>query len=117
MLTYNTILLKGIALNLEVLRNGGTLMLAKNFDDFVKVVEEAERVWLNSSPMGQELTDKMLKMYLKQNPNATESDWARCKAEFMTFLFVELLKAKDDLMAEAGLHLYHELRAEQGLTD
>ena len=50
------------------------MMLASNFNDFVEKVTEAERTALNT-PMGQELTQKLLEMKLEQNPGLTPEEW------------------------------------------
>ena len=85
-------------------------MVANNFDEFIKRVEEAERVALNND-FGQELTKDLLKLKLEANPNLTPDEWAQTKSEFMTFLFFKLLQGNKDLMHEFGGHVYDELNA------
>lgn len=86
-------------------------MIANNFDDFVEKVSAAERTVLNS-PVGQEMTQKLLGMKLAQNPNLTPEEWAQTKSEFMTFLFTVFVKDTPEAMNELGHHLYNELRAQ-----
>lgn len=87
------------------------MMIAKNFDDFINIVSEAERKVLNS-PVGQELTEKLLKMKLEQNPNMTAEEWAQTKSEFMTFLFAMFVQNTPEAMQELSQHVWDALQAQ-----
>jgi len=54
------------------------MQIANSFNEFIDTVAEAERQVLNS-PAGQELTQKLLEMKLKQNPNMTPEEWQDTK--------------------------------------
>lgn len=87
------------------------MMIASNFDDFVEKITEAERTALNT-PMGQELTQKLLEMKLQQNPGLTPEEWNRTKSEFMTFIFFTFVRETPEAMRELGSHVWTELNKE-----
>lgn len=87
------------------------MMIAKDLNEFVTKMEEAERKALNND-LGQEMTNKLLKMKLADNPNMTPEEWKQTKSEFMTFIFYQALKEFPDLMDEFGEHVYNKLRKE-----
>lgn len=87
------------------------MMIASNFNDFVEKVTEAERTTLNT-PMGQELTQKLLEMKLEQNPGLTPEEWQRTKSEFLTYLFAMFVRETPEAMKELGTHVWNELNAE-----
>ena len=87
------------------------MMIAKNFNEFVEKVEEAERKALNTE-MGQELTEQLLQMKLAENPNMTEEEWKQTKSEFMTFIFYQFVKECPKAMKELAEHTYNELQKE-----
>lgn len=86
-------------------------MIAKDLNEFVTKMEEAERKALNND-LGQEMTNKLLKMKLADNPNMTPEEWKQTKSEFMTFIFYQALKEFPDLMDEFSEHVYNKLRKE-----
>ena len=86
------------------------MQIANSFNEFIDTVAEAERQTLNS-PAGQELTQKLLEMKLKQNPNMTSEEWQDTKSQFMTFMFAVFVKEVLEAMQELGSHLWHELYA------
>ena len=88
------------------------MQIANSFNEFIDTVAEAERQVLNS-PAGQELTQKLLEMKLKQNPNMTPEEWQDTKSQFMTFMFAMFVKEDPEAMQELGSHLYRELNAQE----
>ena len=88
------------------------MQIANNFNEFIDTVAEAERQVLNS-PAGQELTQKLLEMKLKQNPNMTPEEWKDTKSQFMTFMFAVFVKEVPEAMQELGSHLWYELNAQE----
>lgn len=88
------------------------MQIANNFNEFIDTVAEAERQVLNS-PAGQELTQKLLEMKLKQNPNMTPEEWQDTKSQFMTFMFAVFVKEVPEAMQELGSHLWYELNAQE----
>lgn len=87
------------------------MMIAKNFNEFIEKVSEAERKMLNTED-GQKLTQELLKMKLAENPNMTPEEWKQTKSEFMTFLFYQFVKECPEAMSELSDHVYNELRKE-----
>lgn len=87
----------------------GKKMLAQNFNEFVEIMTEAERKALNTEA-GQELTEKLLQMKLKQNPNMTAEEWQQTKSEFMTFIFYMFVRETPEAMKELGQHVWNELQ-------
>ena len=87
------------------------MMIAGSFNEFVEKVSEAERTALNT-PAGQELTEQLLRMKLKENPNMTPEEWQQTKSEFMTFIFCMFVKETPEAMRELATHTYNELRNE-----
>ena len=84
-------------------------MIANNFNDFVEKVTEAERTALNT-PEGQEITKKILEMKLAQDPNTTPEEWQNAKSQFLTFLFVMIVKENPEAMKELGTHVWNEMQ-------
>ena len=76
-------------------------MIANNFNDFVEKVTEAE---------GQEITKKILEMKLAQDPNMTPEEWQNTKSQFLTFLFVMIVKENPEAMKELGTHVWNEMQ-------
>lgn len=85
------------------------MKIATNFDEFVNKVSEAERKVLNS-PIGQEMTQKLLEMKLAENPNMTEAEWKQTKSEFMTYIFCMFVKETPEAMSEMAEHVWNELQ-------
>lgn len=85
------------------------MRIANNYDEFMKTVMEAERKTLNS-PLGQELTQKLLEMKVASNPKLTPEEWQQTKSEFMTFIFAFFMKEKPELRQEFAGHVWNELR-------
>ena len=50
------------------------MMIAGSFDEFVEKIAQAERKALNT-PFGQEITERLLKMKLEENPDMTAEEW------------------------------------------
>lgn len=86
-------------------------MIAKNYSGFVDIVSESIITGLNN-PIGQQITEELLQMKLAENPGLSVVEWERTKAEFVMFLFAELMKVEDDLMSEFAHHMWKELRKE-----
>ena len=86
-------------------------MIAKDFDGFVEKTSAAIRVALNS-PVGQEMTQKLLEMKLAQNPNMSPEEWKQVKSEFMTFIFCQFVQDCPGAMQELAGHVWEELRKE-----
>lgn len=84
-------------------------MIANNFNDFVEKVTEAERTALNT-PEGQEITKKILEMKLAQDPNMAPEEWQNAKSQFLTFLFVMIVKENPEAMKELGTHVWNEMQ-------
>lgn len=84
-------------------------MIAKNLDEFSDRMATAIMNGLNKSE-GQLLTRELLKKKLEENPNMTEAEWAKCKQEFMAFVFASMIKASPDLMKELSEHVWEELQ-------
>lgn len=85
------------------------MMIAENFNDFVEKVTQAERKVLNT-PKGQKITNELLKMKLKENPNLTPEEWQETKSQFLTYLFAMFVQENPEAMAELGEHVYNELQ-------
>ena len=83
--------------------------IANDLDSFIEVVSDAERKALNT-PIGQELTKRLLALKLAENPNMTVEEWQRTKSEFMTFIFAALMQNDPALMKELGGHVWNELQ-------
>jgi len=65
-----------------------------------------------NSPLGQELTDKLLTLKLVENPHMTQEEWTEAKQGLLVYMFAELLKNEPPLMREYAGHMYHLLRGE-----
>lgn len=87
------------------------MMIAKNFDDFVNKISEAERKVLNT-PTGQEMTERLLRMKLEENPNLTPEEWSQTKSEFMTFIFAMFVQNTPEAMQELSQHVWDALQAQ-----
>lgn len=87
------------------------MMIAKNFDDFVNKISDAERKVLNT-PAGQEMTERLLRMKLEENPNLTPEEWAQTKSEFMTFIFAMFVQNTPEAMQELSQHVWDALQAQ-----
>jgi len=85
------------------------MQIASNFNEFVEKISAAERTVLNS-PIGQELTQKLLESKLKSNPNLTPDEWTQTKSEFMTFIFAMFVRDTPEAMQELSLHVWSELQ-------
>ena len=84
-------------------------MLAKNFADFQSKVINAITESLNL-PENKGISEDLLKHFLKKNPNMTPEEWSKIKADFLVFVFTEVLKRNKNLNDEFCGHLYRELR-------
>lgn len=87
-------------------------MIAGTFDDFTKTVINQIFNHLNGDT-GQEMTKRLLRMKLEENPGMTVEEWEKCKQEFAIFIFHQLLDSNKDLMSEFAIHTYHTLRGEE----
>ena len=86
--------------------------VAENFDGFVEKVSDAIRKALNTE-VGQELTERLLKLKLAENPQLTTEEWKDTKSDFMTYLFCMFVQENPDAMKELGTHVYNELNKEE----
>lgn len=87
------------------------MMIAKNFDDFVNKISDAERKVLNT-PAGQEMTERLLRMKLEENPSLTPEEWTQTKSEFMTFIFAMFVQNTPEAMQELSQHVWDALQAQ-----
>lgn len=85
--------------------------IAKNYDEFVDIVSNAEMTALNSE-YGQEIVSRLRDDCLKENPNMTEAEWRQIKREFMATLFCFVVQEKPELMQELGEHTYNKIMEE-----
>lgn len=83
--------------------------IADSFDGFVEKTSAAIRVTLNS-PVGQEMTQKLLEMKLAQNPSMGPKEWKRTKSEFMTYIFCQFVQDFPGAMQELAGHVWEELQ-------
>lgn len=81
------------------------MMIAGSFDEFVEKITQAERKALNT-PFGQEITERLLKMKLEENPDMTVEEWQDTKSQFLTFLFAMFVKETPQAMAELAQHTW-----------
>lgn len=88
------------------------MRVANNYNEFVEKVTEASRQALNKTELGQEITEKLLRVSLERNPEMTAEEWQETKSKFLTLVFFETVNAKPELMKELGGHVYNELNAE-----
>lgn len=88
------------------------MMIAGSFDEFVEKITQAERKALNT-PFGQEITERLLKMKLEENPDMTVEEWQDTKSQFLTFLFAMFVKETPQAMAELARHTWDELQAKE----
>lgn len=85
--------------------------IAKNYDEFVDIVSNAEMTALNSE-YGQKIVSRLRDDCLKENPNMTEAEWQQIKREFMAALFCFVVQEKPELMQELGEHTYNKIMEE-----
>jgi len=78
----------------------------------VEKIAQAERKALNT-PFGQEITERLLKMKLEENPDMTAEEWQDTKSQFLTFLFAMFVKETPQAMAELAQHTWDELQAKE----
>lgn len=88
------------------------MMIAGSFDEFVEKITQAERKVLNT-PFGQEITERLLRMKLEENPDMTVEEWQDTKSQFLTFLFAMFVKETPQAMAELAQHTLDELQAKE----
>ena len=88
------------------------MMIAGSFDEFVEKITQAEHKVLNT-PFGQEITERLLKMKLEENPDMTVEEWQDTKSQFLTFLFAMFVKGTPQAMAELAQHTWDELQAKE----
>lgn len=86
--------------------------IAGSFDEFVEKITQAERKALNT-PFGQEITERLLKMKLEENPDMTAEEWQDTKSQFLTFLFAMFVKETPQAMAELAQHTWDELQVKE----
>lgn len=89
--------------------------VADNFDGFVEKVSDAIRTVLNTE-MGQDITEKLLRLKLAENPQLTEEEWKATKSDFMTYMFCAFVKDNPSAMEELGEHVYNELNKDNDST-
>ena len=91
-----------------------TCLLKSNQDGVVRErkIAQAERKALNT-PFGQEITERLLKMKLEENPDMTAEEWQDTKSQFLTFLFAMFVKETPQAMAELAQHTWDELQAKE----
>ena len=89
-----------------------TCLLKSNQDGVVRERKMgAER--LVNTPFGQEITERLLKMKLEENPDMTAEEWQDTKSQFLTFLFAMFVKETPQAMAELAQHTWDELQAKE----
>ena len=86
--------------------------IAKNTTEFLDTVSSAIVKTMNTTEIGQGLTEELLKMKLSENPNLTQEEWNIVKQQFLVFLFHSFIKETPQAMQELGEHIYNELNAE-----
>ena len=86
--------------------------IAKNTTEFLDTVSSAIVKTMNTTEIGQELTEKLLDMKLAENPNMTKEEWNIVKQQFLVFMFHNFIKETPQAMQELGEHIYNELNAE-----
>jgi hypothetical protein len=86
--------------------------IAKNTTEFLDTVSSAIVKTMNTTEIGQELTEKLLEMKLAENPNMTKEEWNKTKQQFLIFMFHSFIKETPQAMQELGEHIYNELNAE-----
>jgi len=82
--------------------------IANNYDEFVEKVSEGIRKALNTEK-GQEITERLLRKKLSENPELTPEEWKKTKSDFMTFLFLMFVKETPQAMHEMAEHTYNLL--------
>lgn len=87
-------------------------MIAENFDEFTTKALDQIITRLNDDE-GKELTQMLLKMKLKDDPDLTVESWEHCKKEFVVFIFSQLMLSHKDLMSELAQHVYDEIRRDE----
>ena len=86
--------------------------IANNTTEFLDTVSSAIVETMNTTEIGQELTEKLLEMKLAENPNMTKEEWNKTKQQFLVYLFHSFIKETPQAMQELGEHIYNELNAE-----
>ena len=84
-------------------------MIAENYADFQSKLVNAITESLNL-PENKGISDDLLKQSLEKNPKMTPEEWSKIKADFLVFIFAEVLKRNKSLNDEFCGHLYKELR-------
>ena len=84
-------------------------MIAENYADFQSKVISAITESLNL-PENKGISDDLLRQSLEKNPKMTPEEWSKIKADFLVFVFTEVLKRNKNLNDEFCGHLYRELR-------
>lgn len=87
-------------------------MLVKNMTAFNERAENAIQNVMNS-PLGLEMTERLLEIKLTENPDMTPEEWTEAKRGLALYLFMETVKNDENLMNEYAAHMYHTLRGEE----
>ena len=82
-------------------------MIAENYADFQSKVISAITESLNL-PENKGISDDLLKQSLEKNPKMTPEEWSKIKADFLVFVFTEVLKRDKKLNDEFCMHLMKE---------
>lgn len=86
--------------------------IANNATEFLDAVSSAIVKTMNTTEIGQELTEKLLNMKLAENPSMTKEEWDQTKQQFLVYLFHSFIKETPQAMQELGEHIYNEINAE-----
>ena len=87
-------------------------MLVKDMTAFNECAENAIQNIMNS-PLGLEMTERLLQIKLAENPDITPEEWTEAKRGLALYLFMETLKNEPALMEEYAAHMYRTLRGEE----
>ena len=87
-------------------------MLVKDMTAFNECAENAIQNIMNS-PLGLEMTERLLQIKLAENPDITPEEWTEAKRGLALYLFMETLKNEPTLMNEYAAHMYRALRGEE----
>ena len=82
-------------------------MIAENYADFQGKLVNAITESLNL-PENKGISDDLLKQSLEKNPKMTPEEWSKIKADFLVFVFTEVLKRDKKLNDEFCMHLMKE---------
>ena len=85
-------------------------MIAENYTDFQSKLVNAITESLNL-PENKGISDDLLKRSLEKNPKMTPEEWSKIKADFLVFVFTEVLKRDKKLNDEFCMHLMKEASA------